>query len=121
MNLEGLYDMVGYKPASQKDKLNEQELKRAIKNNKNLCRRNKDMYEESEECFTECIRYNPCPICDKCLNKGSHLYVKCERCQIPICTHTYNDRKLMIRRDNFEVKLYPEMLKQLRALPKRDI
>lgn len=116
MNLQGMYDMVGYKAQSQSEKLDEQKFKKAIENNKNLCRRNKDKFEENEKCFMNCIRYNPCPICDKCLNKASHLYVKCQICELPICTHKYNDRKLMIRRDNFKLKASEKTMNALREM-----
>lgn len=119
MKLQGLYDMVGYKPEDKtQNKIDEQKFKKAIQNNKNLCRRNREMFEESEECFTSCIRYNPCPICDKCQNKASHLYVKCQSCQIPICTHKHNDRKFMIKRNNFKIKPSKELMEQLRSLVK---
>lgn len=115
MNLKGMYDMVGYKP-TQSDKLDEQKFKKAMDSNKNLCKRNRDKFEENDKCFMDCIRYSPCPICDKCLNKASHLYIKCQTCELPICTHKYNDRKLMIRRSNFKLKVSDTTFNELRKM-----
>jgi len=52
-----------------------------------------------------CPRYQPCPICYRCDNKASHLFVKCQVCEIPYCTHTQREREFMIRRENFAAKL----------------
>ena len=48
-----------------------------------------------------CNRYDPCPICFKCRVKASHLYARCDECEIPICVHTNANRELLIRRKNF--------------------
>lgn len=104
--LKGLYDMAGKdmndNGLSWQD---EKELKKMANDSKKFMARNKDIFEEGEPKFKTCTRYNPCPICDKCLNKASHLYVECQECQIPICTHTYKDKVFMIRRDNFKLSL----------------
>lgn len=104
--LKGLYDLVNYDSNNNlKDKLEEQKFSKHIKENSNrFCMRNRDKFLEHKECFINCPRYNPCPICDKCQNKASNLYVKCQICMIPICIHKYNDRKFMIRRENFRIK-----------------
>jgi hypothetical protein len=52
-----------------------------------------------------CSRYYPCPICYKCMEKASHLFVKCQSCNIPLCQHKDSDRKFMIRRNNRAVKV----------------
>lgn len=115
-NLEGLYDMVGFKPEKE-DVFEEQRFRKAIENTK--VSRNKDMFDENKECFTKCIRYNPCPICDKCQSKASHLYVKCQLCEIPICTHKYKDRQYMIRRNNFKITASKETIDKLNSLSKQ--
>jgi hypothetical protein len=61
MDMQGIYDMVGFKPEKE-DAFEEAKFKKAIESNKNLARRNKEMFDESNECFTDCPRYNPCVI-----------------------------------------------------------
>jgi hypothetical protein len=100
--LQGLYDAAkGLPDENGIPKLDEQKLKRALNNNNRLGLRNKVVYETYEPKFKTCPRYNPCPICDKCLNKASHLYVACQTCQIPICHHSFEDKQKMIKRENF--------------------
>lgn len=82
-------------------------------------RTNKEIFEEVEKNLKTCARYNPCPICNKCLNKASHLYVKCEVCKIPICVHTNRDRVFMIRRDNFEIKVDKKTILKLRKISEK--
>lgn len=84
-------------------KMDEQKLRRALENNNKLGARNRDMFEKGESKFHSCPRYDPCPICDKCRAKASHLYKSCETCKIPICSHTYEDRAKMIKRKNFTI------------------
>lgn len=91
-------------------KMDEQKLRRALERNNTLGRRNKDNYEAGEPKFKSCPRYDPCPICDKCRAKASHLYVACQTCKIPICSHTYADRDKMIKRKNFEIKVTEEVM-----------
>lgn len=85
------------------DRLKEQAILKDINQNHNFAKKNKDIFEEKEKKYSTCPRYDPCVICDKCQNKASHLYVSCQVCKIPICTHTYKDRQYMIRRNNFEI------------------
>lgn len=65
---------------------------------------NKRFYEKEARRLS-CPRYHPCPICYKCLNKASHLYLKCQVCRIPPDGHKESDRQFMIRRENFSPKL----------------
>lgn len=88
-------------------KLDESKLRKAISSNHRVLGRNKDKFAENERKFYTCQHYDPCPLCDKCRNKGSHLLNKCGTCKIPICVHTHADRQKMLRRHNFEVKHSP--------------
>lgn len=81
----------------------ESKLRRALEQNDQLMRNNKDIFGEQEPKFFTCKRYDPCPICFKCMVKASHLFVKCQTCNIPLCAHTYDHRRKMIRRFNFSV------------------
>ena len=82
--IQALYDMA--KSDSQIDpvtglpKFDEQKLRRALDQNNKLGRRNRDNYAAGEHKFYSCPRYDPCPICDKCRKKASHLYVACQTC-----------------------------------------
>ena len=118
--IEGLYDMA--KSDSQVDpvtgmpKMDEQKLRRALEKNQRLGRRNRDNYEAGEPKFKTCPRYDPCPICDKCRAKASHLYKACETCNIPICSHTYSDRENMIKRKNFTITVSKETMNEIKRL-----
>lgn len=118
--IEGLYDMA--KSDTQVDpitgipKMDEQKLRRALSQNNKLGRRNRDNFEAGESKFKTCPRYDPCPICDKCRNKASHLYVACQTCKIPICSHTYSDRDKMIKRKNFEITVTDEIMKKIKQI-----
>lgn len=118
--IQGLYDMA--KSDSQIDpvtgvpKFDEQKLRRTMEANRKLGRRNKDVFQEGEPKFKTCPRYDPCPICDKCRNKASHLYVACQTCKIPICSHTYEDREKMIKRENFTTIVTPEVMEAIKEL-----
>ena len=120
--ISGLYDMA--KSDSQVDpitgvpKMDEQKLRRALEQNQRLGRRNRDNYEEGEPKFKTCPRYDPCPICDKCRAKASHLYKSCETCKIPICSHTYHDREMMIKRKNFIIDVTPEVMDMIKQIDK---
>lgn len=116
--LEGLYDMVGFRPEKE-DAFEEARFKKHMQETQGNVKRNKDAFEESKTCFTKCVRYNPCPICDKCQNKASHLYVKCQTCDIPICVHKYKDRQFMIKRDNFKVNVSKETMEELIKLSEK--
>lgn len=118
MKLEGLYDMIGFKPEKE-NVFEEQRLRQAVENSKGLCKRNKDIFNEHADCYNKCIRYDPCPICDKCQNKASHLYVKCQTCQIPICVHKYHDRDFMIKRKNFKIYVSKDTMNQLDKLAEK--
>ena len=115
--IQGLYDMA--KSDSQVDpvtgvpKMDEQKLRRALEKNNSLGKRNRDKFEEGETKFKSCPRYDPCPICDKCRAKASHLYVACQTCKIPICSHTYADRDKMIKRKNFTVAVSDDVMKMI--------
>ena len=120
--IQGLYDMA--KSDSQIDpvtgvpKFDEQKLRRAMETNQKLGRRNKDVFQDGEPKFHTCPRYDPCPICDKCRAKASHLYVACQTCKIPICSHTYADREKMIKRDNFTIIVAPEIMDEIISIDK---
>lgn len=65
-----------------------------------------------------CTWYDPCPLCDRCRNEASHLYYRCRNCIFSErkCEHTAKDIALMIRRENFGLKLTPEGEQQLGEL-----
>lgn len=118
--IQGLYEMAKsdnqIDPVTGVPKMDEQKLRRALEQNNKLGRRNRDNYEEGEPKFKSCPRYDPCPICDKCRAKASHLYVACQTCKIPICSHTYDDRDKMIKRQNFEIKVSEEVMTSIMQL-----
>jgi hypothetical protein len=60
-----------------------------------------------------CPRYQPCPICRKCGNKASHLFEKCYTCGIPLCTHNYKAKVMMIKRSNFSVIINQDVMDSL--------
>lgn len=120
--IQALYEMA--KSDSQVDpltgvpKMDETKLRRALENNNRLGRRNRDVFAAGEPKFETCPRYDPCPICDKCRAKASHLYVACQTCKIPICAHTYKDREKMIKRKNFTIFVTPEVMGNIKELDK---
>lgn len=121
--IQALYDMA--KSDTQVDengipKMDEHKLRKALEQNRKLGSRNRDNYEAGESKFKTCPRYDPCPICDKCRAKASHLYVACQTCKIPICSHTYHDRDQMIKRKNFEIKVTKDVMETIRELNKGD-
>lgn len=79
---------------------------------KSVGRTNLDIFSEEEKFYT-CLQYDPCPICRKCLNKASNLYVRCQNCAIPICAHSHNVKEKMIKRKNFEIKLTDKDLENI--------
>lgn len=91
-----------------------------IKDNMHKNKTTKEIFEESDECFTKCPRYNPCPICSKCENKASHLYVKCEICQIPMCVHKYKDRENMIKRESNTINVTTETINKIKEFADRN-
>lgn len=117
--VEYLYDIAGTEGDNgELSKLDEQKLKKALDNNKKLMARNKDIFSKEEPKFHTCQMYNPCPLCDKCLNKASHLYVKCQSCNIPICVHTHKDREKMIKRKNFRLPVDKNVYEHLLRIEK---
>lgn len=118
--LQGLYEMAksdsNVDPITGVPKFDEQKLRRTLEANNKLGRRNKDVFEQGEPKFKTCPRYDPCPICDKCRAKASHLYKACETCKIPICSHTYADREKMIKRNNFTTIVTPEVMSAIKEL-----
>lgn len=98
-------------------KFEEQKLRRYLKNTR-LGSPNKIVFEQKEKKFKTCPRYNPCPICDKCMNKASHLYVACQTCKIPMCSHKYSDREKMIKRENFSIPVTDEVYETIVELDK---
>lgn len=118
--LQGLYEMAksdsSVDPITGVPKFDEQKLRRNLEANRKLGRRNRDVFEQGEPKFKTCPRYDPCPICDKCRAKASHLYKACETCNIPICSHTYADREKMIKRNNFTQIVTPEVMNAIKKL-----
>ena len=118
--LEGLYEMAksdsSVDPITGVPKFDEQKLRRNLEANRKLGRRNRDVFEQGEPKFKTCPRYDPCPICDKCRAKASHLYKACETCNIPICSHTYADREKMIKRNNFTQIVTSEVMSAIKEL-----
>ena len=121
--IQGLYDAAksdsNVDPITGVPKFDEQKLRRKLDANKKMGSRNRDIFASGEKRFKTCPRYNPCSICDKCQNKASHLYVSCQECKIPICTHTYEDRDRMIKRDNFVIPVSEEIMDGIRELAKQ--
>ena len=117
--IKNLYNMADDIEAdNNRNVFQEQKLINDIKNNIKNTKSNKEIFKENKNCFTNCPRYDPCPICNKCLNKASHLYVKCEVCQIPICVHKYKDRKYMIRRNNFKINVSKDTMNKIKEVEK---
>ena len=121
--LQGLYEMAksdsSVDPITGVPKFDEQKLRRNLEANRKLGRRNRDVFEQGEPKFKTCPRYDPCPICDKCRAKASHLYKACETCNIPICSHTYADREKMIKRNNFTQFVSSEIMDAIRKLEEK--
>ena len=113
--IEKLYDLADSKDDQGLSVFDEQKLRRGLEKNQKLGSRNKDAFKVEPKFFT-CRRYDPCPICDKCLNKASHLYVSCQTCLIPICVHTYRNRSMMIKRKNFTITPGENTIEALKEL-----
>lgn len=115
--IQGLYDMAAGAPDENGiPKLDEQKLRRELDKNDRLMRNNKDIFMEQEPKYFSCPRYLKCPICSKCMNKASHLYVACQTCKIPICSHTYADRDKMIKRKNFIIYVSDDIMNSIKEL-----
>ncbi len=56
-----------------------------------------------------CSRYNPCPVCYRCMSKASHLFELCAECPIPFCVHDDRTRNMVIKRENFAINVSPEV------------
>ena len=117
--IQGLYDAAkGIPDKNGIPKMDEQKLRRELSNNNRLGARNRDKFAEGEQKFYTCPRYDPCPLCDKCRAKASHLFKACETCTIPICSHTYKDREKMIKRKNFVIKVPKETMEAIKQIDK---
>lgn len=116
--LTGLYDLSGKElNTKMHDTLLEQQMYKESKMmSGKMCKTNKEKFEEHYKCFDDCIRYNPCPICNKCLDKASHLYEKCGECLIPRCLHKFKDKNFMIKRKNFKIKPNKEIIDMIKKL-----
>lgn len=112
--VEQLWEAATTKDDIGMSKFDEAKLRKALEGNDKLMARNKDIFEANEPNAKTCPMYDPCPICMKCLNKASHLYARCQKCKIPICTHTYKDRVNMIRRKNFAIKVTTETYNKMK-------
>lgn len=71
------------------------------------------------ELCNNCPMYEPCPICYKCQVKASHLYEQCASCPLEFCAHTYKQRALLIRRENFTIKVSKKTFEKIREFDKR--
>lgn len=113
MSLEHIQEMQRKK---KEEALLDNKVLKDINRNTELGKRNRDKFKEGERKFDTCNLYNPCPICDKCQNKASHLYVRCQACNIPICVHKHSDRAYMIRRNNFKLNVCNETKAELERM-----
>lgn len=98
-------------------KFDEQKLRRYLKNTK-LGAPNKEKFMQIEPKFYTCPRYEPCPICNKCMNRAIHLYQSCRNCKISRCNHKYEDRVKMIKRENFETVVDKDVYNLIKELDK---
>ena len=112
--IETLYDAAKTEDDNGLSKFDEQKLRKHLEGNTKLGARNKDVFSAGEKRFHTCLLYNPCPICDKCLNKASHLYIRCQNCEIPICTHKYKDKERLIKRYNFRTIVSNEVYEKIK-------
>lgn len=103
-DLSGI-DMIDTKDTGKLTFKQEQDMRESMSANQNTMRNNKDIYAENCPEYFTCQQYQPCPICSKCKNKASNLYVACQNCQIPICGHKQSDIERMIKRSNFRMEM----------------
>lgn len=68
-----------------------------------------------KEMSNGCSMYEPCPINFKCMNKASHLYVRCQECPVPHATHDHKARSWAIRRENYGITVTDETGQKLKA------
>ena len=119
--LESLYEAANTKDENGLSVMDENRLRKELEGNKKFMGRNKDIFAEGEPRFHTCKWYSPCPICEKCKNKASHLYVRCQNCQIPNCVHTFNNINTMIKRKNFVAELKdPEFKAAFRSIKRKE-
>lgn len=74
-----------------------------------------DTKQKMKEAANGCSMYEPCPICFKCQNKATHLYVRCETCPVQFCGHNHKQRSFIIRRENFAITVTKETGEKLLA------
>ena len=119
--MEQLYNMAETKDEQGMSVMDENKLNRELDGNKQLMARNKDTFAAGEPKFHTCKWYDPCPICEKCKNKASHLYVRCQTCLIPNCVHSFKDINIMIKRKNFIFEIKDlEFKKAFRSLKRKE-
>lgn len=75
--------------------------------------------EKNKELSKGCAMYEPCPICFKCMNKASHLYLRCQNCEVQFCGHSHKQRSFMIRRENFAINVTNQVGEELLNASKR--
>lgn len=119
LNMTTLEEIQEIQKKRKEEALLDNKVLKDINRNTEFGKRNRDKFKEGENKFNTCSLYDPCPICDKCQTKASHLYVRCQTCQIPICVHKYSDRAYMIRRDNFKLNVSDEAKRQLMEMASR--
>lgn len=66
----------------------------------------------------QCADFVKCPLCNKCRNVMDHLYDNCRRCGFSRykCKHTHKEINLMIKRDNFRLRLSESAKGDIRQL-----
>lgn len=66
-----------------------------------------------------CSRFRACPICLKCMNVDLTT-VRCGKCHYTKgtnkCNHTHNDRRLIIRRNNFKLDISDDFIEWIKEL-----
>lgn len=118
--IKGLYDAsAGIPDENGIPKMDEQKLKRTM-DKSNIGRRNEDIFAEEPK-SKSCPRYEPCPLCRKCMNKSSALYVACQYCKIPTCSHTYEQKEKMIRQSNFRHIVSKDVMQAIIDMDKKNI
>lgn len=112
--IKGLYDAAAGLPDENGiPKMDEQKLRRQLDKTR-IGYRNKDAFEELEPKFKTCLRYLPCPVCDKCMAKNSGQFIACQNCKIPTCAHKHDDKLKLIKRENFARLVTKEVMDEIR-------
>jgi hypothetical protein len=75
-----------------------------------------DRKQQYKELSKGCSMYEPCPLCYKCMNKATHLYIRCETCPLEFCGHSHKHRSFMIRRENFGINVTDETGEEFKKL-----